>query len=152
MHTTPMPQPKSKPAGVSPDHPSCSIEVAGTEDRASRLLGGVLDGGCCSADQEGAEPQTPIGGAARYARAIGGVFFLGVAGALATRRLPGAIALWPASLVATWFGVSHLVAGAIGYQGCPELGAIPSVMLGRRVGTSCDLWRGIDGFLEGSGR
>lgn len=36
------------------------------------------------------------------------------------------------------------VAGATSYQGCSELGAIPSVMLERPVGTSCELWRSID--------
>jgi disulfide bond formation protein DsbB len=86
--------------------------------------------------------------AARRSRALAGVAFLAVAGALGSRRLPGRIALWPASFVPTWFGISHLLAGVTGYQGCPELGAIPTVMLGRPVGSSCELWRRIDGWVE----
>jgi hypothetical protein len=85
-----------------------------------------------------------MGSNARRSRALAGLVFLAMAGGLATRRLPRDIALWPASLIPTWFGVSHLVAAVTGYQGCPELGAIPSVMLGRTVETSCELWRRID--------
>jgi hypothetical protein len=98
-----------------------------------------------------AESQAPMTRAARRSRAMAGLLFLVLAGTLATRRLPGAIALWPASLVPTWFGISHLVAGVTGYQGCPELGAIPSVMLGRPVGTSCELWQRIDRLVDPSG-
>jgi hypothetical protein len=94
------------------------------------------------------ESHAPMARAARRSRAIAGLVFLLFAGALATRRLPGAIALWPVSLVPTWFGISHLVAGVTGYQGCPELGAIPSVMLGRPVGTSCERWRRIDRWVD----
>jgi len=50
--------------------------------------------------------------------------------------------------VPAWFGISHLVAGVIGYRGCPELGAIPSVMLGREVPTSCGPWERIDARLD----
>lgn len=77
----------------------------------------------------------------RFVAALG---FLALAGGLATRRAPGRVALWPAALVPTWFGVSHLIAGVIGYRGCPELGAIPSVMLGREVPTACGPWERID--------
>jgi hypothetical protein len=84
---------------------------------------------------------------ARRSRIVAGLLFLGVAGALSSRRLPGRVALAPASVVATWFGISHLVAATIGYQGCPELGAIPSVMLDRPVATRCELWRRIDHLL-----
>jgi hypothetical protein len=86
----------------------------------------------------------PICHSARRARAAVGLGFLGIAGALATRCLPGGIALWPLALVPTWFGISHLVAAVTGYQGCPELGAIPSVMLGREVPTGCRPWEEID--------
>jgi hypothetical protein len=79
---------------------------------------------------------------------MAGLLFLAFAGVLGARRLPGGIALWPASLVPTWFGISHLVAGVTGYQGCPELGAIPSVMLGRPVGTDCELWQRIDSWID----
>jgi hypothetical protein len=81
---------------------------------------------------------------ARRTRAAAGLGFLVFAGSIGSRRLPGGVALWPAALVPTWFGISHLLAGVTGYQGCPELGAIPSVILGRPVTTDCEIWRRID--------
>ena len=84
----------------------------------------------------------------RVVRAAAGVGFLAIAGALSSRQMPGRIALWPTALVPTWFGISHLVAGMTGYSGCPELGAIPSVMLGRPVETGCGLWERIDWRLS----
>ena len=89
---------------------------------------------------------------ARRARATAGLGFLVIAGALSTRRLPGRVALWPASLIPTWFGISHLVAGVTGYRGCPELGAIPSVMLDRSVATGCGPWQRIDQALGSCAR
>jgi len=112
---------------------------------------GLLGGGCCSDDGGAVESRAPMSRTARQSRAMAGLLFLAIGGALGSRRLPGGIALWPTSLVPTWFGISHLVAGVTGYQGCPELGAIPSVMLGRPVGTSCKLWRRIDGWVEPTG-
>ena len=95
-------------------------------------------GGCCSSDE------ASMSGRSRALRGGAGLGFLAIAGAMGSRRLPGGIALWPAAVVPTWFGVSHLVAGMTGYPGCPELSAIPSVMLGRPVGTACRLWEWID--------
>lgn len=46
-----------------------------------------------------------------------------------------------------WFGVSHVVAAATRYNGCPELGAIPSLVLGRHVPTRCSPWENIDARL-----
>jgi hypothetical protein len=89
----------------------------------------------------------PIGLRPRLARALAGLAFLLIAGALASRSLPAGVELWPLSLVPTWFGISHLVAAQIGYRGCPELGAIPSVWLGRPVGTGCGPWDRIDRLL-----
>jgi len=86
--------------------------------------------------------------AARVARLMAGIGFLVLAGALATREPSGAVALWPLAIVPTWFGISHLIAGVIGYRGCPELGAIPSVMLGRTVPTSCRPWDRLDQILR----
>lgn len=88
-----------------------------------------------------------MSGRSRQARAAAGLGFLALAGALASRQAPGRVALWPLALVPTWFGISHLVAGVTGYRGCPELGAIPSVMLGRPVETSCRPWERIDRLL-----
>jgi hypothetical protein len=102
----------------------------------------ISGGASCSA--------APIDRSARRARAAAGLGFLGIAGALASRRAPGRIALWPLALVPTWFGISHLVASVTGYPGCPELGAIPSVMLGRVVPTDCHPWEAIDRRLTDS--
>jgi hypothetical protein len=133
------------PAEAALDGASCAVHPGGCAgERPSTEGGGLLSGGCCSEDGGVVESQASMARAARRSRTMAGLVFLGFAGALGTRRLPGAIALWPASLVPTWFGISHLVAGMTGYQGCPELGAIPSVMLGHPVGTSCELWQRID--------
>lgn len=85
----------------------------------------------------------------RLARLFAGCGFLALAGGLAARQAPGRIALWPTALVPAWFGVSHLVAAVVRYPGCPELGAIPSVMLGRTVPTACSPWARIDRALGG---
>jgi hypothetical protein len=42
------------------------------------------------------------------------------------------------------------VASATGYPGCPELGAIPSLLLRRRVATECGPWEWIDKRLDRS--
>jgi hypothetical protein len=130
------------------DGASCTVPSGG--DRGSRRpgVGGLLSGGCCSEDTMSVESRAPMGRTARWSRALAGVGFLVVAGALGTRRLPGRIALWPTSVVPTWFGISHLVAGVTGYHGCPEIGAIPSVMLGREVKTNCELWQSIDSRVD----
>lgn len=49
---------------------------------------------------------------------------------------------------AGWFGASHLIAARIGYAGCPELGAIPSVILRRDVHVGCVPWRIADRRLK----
>lgn len=138
----------SNPAEQSTDGASCTVPPIGRADTRRPADSGPLSGGCCSGTGGSLEPQAPMSRAARRSRALAGVASLAVAGALGSRRLPGRIELWPASLVPTWFGISHLLAGVIGYQGCPELGAIPTVMLGRPVGSSCELWRRIDGWVE----
>jgi hypothetical protein len=85
----------------------------------------------------------------RAARGVVGLLQLAIAGWLATRALPGEVALWPLAIVPAWFGVSHLIAGLIGYYGCPELGAIPSVLHGRRIETGCAPWARADRLLGG---
>jgi hypothetical protein len=108
---------------------------------------------CCAVrldDSDYASP--PLSRSGRRTRAMAGLGFLALAGAIASRQLPGSIALWPASLVPTWFGISHLVAGMTGYPGCPELGAIPSVLLDRPVATACGPWERIDSVLAPGSR
>ena len=78
------------------------------------------------------------------ARGLAGVGFLALAAA--TLRWPRAVSV-PTSLAAAWLGASHLVAAAIRYQGCPELGAIPTLALGRRVDTRCGPWELLEAKL-----
>lgn len=123
------------------DGPTCALPTEKGVD------GGLLTGGCCSDGSALGAQSGSMSRSGRRARAAAGTGFLLLAGAMATRRLPGRVALWPASLVPTWFGISHLIASVTGYAGCPELGAIPSVMLNRPVATSCGPWERIDRAL-----
>ena len=77
-------------------------------------------------------------------RALAGVGFLGVAAAAVS--WPRALSV-PTSLVAGWLGASRLVAAVIRYHGCPELGAMPTLLLGRRVETRCGPWELLDARL-----
>jgi hypothetical protein len=81
----------------------------------------------------------------RSARRIVGLVSLAAA-ALAMRRR-GALGTLGA-LGGAWFGASHLVAARTGYAGCPELGAIPSVILRREVQIGCVPWRIADRRLR----
>lgn len=45
--------------------------------------------------------------------------------------------LWPLAAIAGWFAASFYVAVWSRYLGCPEIGAIPSWLLGRRIATRC---------------
>jgi hypothetical protein len=130
------------------DGASCAMHPGECKAEQAMSVGSLLGGGCCPQDEASQALHIQMGRAARRSRVTAGLLFLAVAGGLASRRLPGDIALWPTSLIPTWFGISHLVAGITGYVGCPELGAIPSVMLGRPVGTSCELWRRVDHWVE----
>lgn len=128
--------------GASPTGPACPVSGGGCSGGPMSESDLVLGGGCCSG------VGSPMGRRARGARFAAGAGFLALAGAMGSRRLSGRIALWPAAVVPTWFGVSHLVAGVTGYRGCPELGAIPSLLLDRPVATGCGPWDRIDGWIE----
>ena len=108
---------------------------------------------CCkpaaAPDAERAVP--PLDARARTARAVAGVAMIAAAGvvyvwplALLTRVGLPAIAAWVLAIPLLWLGVSHLVAAATAYRGCPELGAILSVLLRRRIETTCTPWERID--------
>lgn len=90
--------------------------------------------GCCDAD----ELPGQLNDRQRRARRIVGVASLSLAG-LAARRAGVSGAL--AAAGAGWFGVSHLVAARTGYAGCPELGAIASLLLGREIHVGCVPWQ-----------
>jgi len=140
----------SNPNETTTEGATCKTRPSACRSEQAVSGGGLLSGGCCPQNARPPALRTTMSRAARRSRAAAGLVFLVLAGGLASRRLPGSIALWPTSIVPTWFGISHLVAGVTGYQGCPELGAIPSVVLGRPVGTSCELWRHIDRWVERS--
>ncbi len=80
----------------------------------------------------------------RRARGVAGLGFLALGWAVL--RWPRALSV-PTSLAAGWLGASHVVAAATRYQGCPELGAIPTLVLGRRVETRCGPWELLDARL-----
>ncbi len=80
----------------------------------------------------------------RRARGIAGIGFLALGWAVL--RWPRALSV-PTALAAGWLGASHIVAAATRYQGCPELGAIPTLLRGRRVETRCGPWELIDARL-----
>jgi len=108
-------------------------------------------------DAAGSEAEVPLGGRARAARAIAGVLFIGGVGllylwpvALLPRLgLPSLVA-WSLAIPSIWLGVSHLAAAATAYRGCPEVGAIASLVLRRRVITTCAPWERLDRRIEGS--
>lgn len=56
----------------------------------------------------------------------------------------------PVAVAAGWFALSHVVAGITAYPGCPELGAIPSLIPGASVRTRCGPWKLLDARIDGS--
>ena len=97
--------------------------------------------GCFAGDDSAELP--PMSTRGRGARLVVGLAFLAAACFLATSGEVGWL-VQVAALVPLWFGAAHLVASVTGYQGCPELGAIPSLVLERPLATNCTVWRRID--------
>ena len=97
--------------------------------------------GYCTASEAAAGPTNAR---QRAARATAGTALLGLAGA--ATRAPRPLDLLLAA-AAGWVGVSHLVAAATGYNGCPELGAIPTLVARRQVHTRCGPWQAVDEWL-----
>jgi hypothetical protein len=77
----------------------------------------------------------------RGGRAVVAVGLLALAPA--ALRMPRFARVPLAALIA-WLGLSHVVAAATGYSGCPELGAVPSLLLRRQVHTRCGPWERLD--------
>jgi hypothetical protein len=92
----------------------------------------------CTAAQAAAGPTTPR---QRTARAAVGAALLGLTAAALRAASPLSLSLAGA---AGWVGVSHVVAAATGYNGCPELGAIPTLIRGQPVHTHCGPWHTLD--------
>jgi len=80
----------------------------------------------------------------RSARAIAGVGFLGLA-ALVKRS---ALSSSPVATALGWFGATHLLAVATAFNGCPELGVVPTLLLRRDVATECGPWEWVDTRLH----
>lgn len=102
---------------------------------------GLSDGkyGTCGVSLDEPASESSLSPGQSAARAAAGVGFVVLASLLARNR-------WgrPAGALAAWFGASHLVAAATRFDGCPELGAIPSLLLRRRVATRCGPWSYLD--------
>jgi hypothetical protein len=79
----------------------------------------------------------------RWARLIAGLILLIVAGAL-----PWSSAWILLAAITGWVGATHVLAAAMGYPGCPELGAVPSLLLRRSVKVGCVPWRWLDATLH----
>src|SRR5919108_6366184 len=107
------------------------------------------------ADEASSEAQAPLGGRGRAARATAGaliiagvgLLYLWPVGLLPKLGVPGFVA-WALAIPSLWLGLSHLVAAVTAYRGCPEIGAIPSLLLRRHVITSCTPWERLNRRLE----
>jgi hypothetical protein len=107
------------------------------------------------ADLTDGPPEAPMSRTARGARALAGVGLIAQVGLLYTWPL-GALAklglpdpvLSPLAALGLWLGVSHLVAAATSYRGCPEIGAIASLLVRRRILTSCTPWEAFERRIE----
>lgn len=94
---------------------------------------------CCSDDLA---EWRPLNGGQRRARLIAGVVLL-------TLALTSSAAGWIApAVIAGWLGATHVLASAMAYPGCPELGAAPSLLLGRWVKIGCTPWRCLEARLR----
>jgi hypothetical protein len=99
--------------------------------------------GGCGIDSKSV-PMMRLDTAQRIRRALAGLLFTAVGAA--GLYLPWW--LWPVAAVAIWFGISHFVAAAIAYAGCPEVGAVASLFAGRHLATACGPWKAIDRRLD----
>lgn len=96
--------------------------------------------GCCGQEEQTAR----LNDHQRVARVVIGVGSLALAAR--ARRRTGALSS-VCAVGAGWFGLSHLVAAQTSYAGCPELGAIPSLVLRREVQVGCVPWKFADRWL-----
>ncbi|PPD41746.1 MAG: hypothetical protein CTY15_13035 [Methylocystis sp.] len=95
---------------------------------------------CCNDDPA---DWRPLNSGQRRARLIAGGALL-----LLAFALPWTSAAWIGlAVVMGWFGATHVLAAAMAYPGCPELGAAPSLLLGRWVKVGCTPWRWLDAKL-----
>lgn len=100
----------------------------------------IYSKGCasCGAAREGDDTRplelTPVQQATRLRMAHQFLAATIVLAAISGWLLP---LLWPLTAIAGWFAGSFYVAVRTKYLGCPEIGAIPSWLLGHRIATRC---------------
>jgi hypothetical protein len=95
---------------------------------------------------EDSDPSHALTSRQRLARVIVGLGWLTLAWVFLL--VPVRAIAWPTAIITGWFGVSHVVAGWIGYPDCPELGAIASAVSRRYIPTRCGPWVALDHWLE----
>ncbi len=110
---------------------------------AARGCGYGPDGDVIPSCECSAEPGR-LGPGARSTRRRMGLWFLLLALVPAALGLWGWAIFWPLAFIGGWFAASLLVAAATGYPGCPEVGAIPSLLLRRPIVTRCPPMERID--------
>jgi len=99
---------------------------------------------CCS-DETG--DWRPLNRRQRWARFIVGAGMLVLSLLLPWSHMPSIMGIATAAIIG-WFGVTHILAGLLAYPGCPELGAIPSLLMRRVVRIGCGPWRWLDARLR----
>lgn len=105
-------------------------------------------GGCGTARSEDGNNREVLNEAQRARRRLMAHGFLAAAVPLALTAAVVLPLLWPLAAIAGWFCASFYVAAGTGYVGCPEVGAIPSWLLGHRIPTRCAPLDRIDARLE----
>jgi hypothetical protein len=105
--------------------------------------GVCLVGGCGAGPSDGDAPPL-LDMRKRIRRGVAGLGFLAMGSGVLLLPWP----FIPVAVVALWFGVSHVVAALTGYPGCPELGAIGSLIVRRQLRIGCSPWDAIDRRLD----
>jgi hypothetical protein len=98
---------------------------------------------CCGDE---APDWRPLNRRQRIGRFIVGIVLLGLALLLPWSPAASIFAIATAAILG-WFGVTHILAAIMAYPGCPELGAVPSLVLRRHVKIGCGPWRWLDARL-----
>lgn len=118
--------------------PSSEGRVVSTLETAAQRCG-------CHAAPAEETALPPLEQRQRVARVVAGGGFAALAWLCWSARVSR-----PLGVVAGWFALSHVLAGITAYSGCPELGAIPSLVQGRPVPTRCTPWMRLDERMDAS--